>query len=92
MPVYPILVRATAPSAAVPARGVVCFSGFRNSELEKKLESMGFTVTATLTKKTTVLVIPDGEVNESTKVVKARESGIPVRSCADFLVEYKVQG
>ena len=47
-------------------------------------------IAATLTKKTTVLVIPDGDASESSKVVKARESGIPVRSQTDFLKEYNI--
>lgn len=90
LPAYPILQIMTVVTAPVAYKGTVCFSGFRNAALEKRLEALGFMIAATLTKKTTVLVIPDGDASESSKVVKARESGIPVRSQTEFLKEYNI--
>jgi NAD-dependent DNA ligase len=89
IPAYPIL-QTVVVAAPVAYKGTVCFSGFRNAALEKQLEALGFMIAATLTKKTTVLVIPDGDASESSKVVKARESGIPVRSQTEFLKEYNI--
>ena len=87
VPPYPIL---KTPVVKVAEKGIICFSGFRNAELEKRLEGLGFSIAPSLTKKTSVLVIPDGDVAESSKVVKARESGLPVRKLADFLREYNL--
>lgn len=91
VPPYPILVK-TSPAAlsATVYRGTVCFSGFRNAALEKRLEGLGFVVAISLTKKTTVLVVPDGDELDSSKVVKAREAGIPVKKLKEFLTEYKL--
>ena len=83
---YPIL----APPVAA-TKGAICFTGFRNAALEKRLEEMGFSITNTLSKKTTVLVIPDGDDVESSKVVKARESGIPIKKLGNFLREFNVK-
>jgi DNA ligase (NAD+) len=89
VPAYPILSTHSAP--ALPAyKGTICFSGFRNMTLEKRLEDLGFVISATVTKKTTGLVVPDGEIAESSKVTKARELGIAIRRQTDFLKEYNL--
>lgn len=92
-PAYPILAAATAtvdvPTAVL---GTVCFTGFRNAALEKRLEALGFVIAPSLTKKTTVLVIPDGDAAESSKMIKARENGTVIKKLSDFLKEYKLQG
>ena len=83
-PPYPIMsVGVTAKPVAT--KGAICFTGFRNAALEKRLEEMGYSIANTLSKKTTVLVIPDGDDVESSKVVKARESGVPIKKLAQFL-------
>jgi DNA ligase (NAD+) len=56
-------------------KGYVCFSGVRDKVLEGKCAANGWQIEDSLTKKTTVLVVPDGDVKESAKVKKARESG-----------------
>ena len=64
-------------AAAIPheTKGYVCFSGVRDKVLEGKCMSNGWQVEDSMTKKTTVLIVPDGDVKESAKVKKARESG-----------------
>ena len=53
----------------------VVFTNVRDKELEKKLESSGWQIEDSITKKTQVLVVPDGPLKESTKVKKAKDSG-----------------
>jgi NAD-dependent DNA ligase len=58
----------------VPLQGTVCFTGFRDKVLEAKCIELGWIVADTVNKKTTVLVVPDGEENgDSGKTKKARE-------------------
>lgn len=56
-------------------RGYVCFSGVRDKALEAICAQNGWILEDTLTKKTTVLVIPDTDSKESAKVKKAKDSG-----------------
>lgn len=56
---------------------VYCFSGFRDAILKKKLEDRGDTVTDTLTKSVTTLIVKD--INDtSSKVEKAKKYGIEI--------------
>ena len=91
VPAYPIL--ATAPSVALKpithAKGAICFTGFRDAALEKRLAAAGYEVTDTVTKKTTVLVIPDAG-SESGKVEKARKAQIPIKKVSEFVREYNI--
>lgn len=93
MPVtaMPVAMMATAAPAPGPTvqKGLVCFTGFRDVALEKKLIAAGYGIADTVTKKTTVLVIPDAG-SESGKVEKARAAGIPIRKLSEFLQEYKL--
>ena len=71
---------ATAATSPVEAKGVLCFTGFRNKEFEASCVQKGYTVSDTLTKKTTFLIVPDTDGYTSTKVEKAKSLGIPVVS------------
>ena len=91
VPTYPILA-ATLPvivKAITHAKGAICFTGFRDAALEKRLEAAGYEVTDSVTKKTTVLVIPDAG-SESGKVEKARKAQIPIKKVSEFLREYNI--
>ena len=62
-------------------RGVVCISGKLNSystkqEAQVELEELGFVVKSSITKDVTILVNESGR--ETTKTLKARESGITI--------------
>lgn len=55
----------------------VCFSGFRDSDLEDYLRSIGFEPSESLTKKTRFLVVPYRDFSSS-KTIKANKYGIPI--------------
>ncbi len=63
-----------APETPQQIKGYVCFSGVRDKVLEGKCAANGWQIEDGITKKTTILVVPDGDVKESAKVKKARES------------------
>ncbi len=72
---------------------VVCITGklndFKNRNLAKTyLESFGFTVTTSVTKKTDYLVDEEGRV--SSKSTKAESLGIPILTIKDILKENKL--
>ena len=72
---------------------VVCITGklndFKNRNLAKTyLESFGFTVTTSITKKTDYLV--DEEGRKSSKSTKADSLGIPILTIKDILKENKL--
>jgi DNA ligase (NAD+) len=77
---------AVATVTAVPtaSKGTLCFTGFRNKEFEAQCVQKGYTVVDTVTKKTNFLIIPDTEGYTSTKVDKAKASGITVVSFSNF--------
>ena len=55
-------------------------SGFRDSVLQEKLESMGVKISSGVSKNTNYLVVKDQEtINEGTgKVQKAQENGVKI--------------
>ena len=74
----------TAPAAPVPqSKGQVVFSGVRDKVFEAQLTATGWTVEDSVTKKTTVLVIADGEGPETGKVKKARAAGVEILSLTE---------
>ena len=91
---YPIL--GTAHGAAlVPAtapiteqKGAICLTGFRDKTLEERATAAGFTVASTVTGKTTMLLVPDGEVAETEKVKGARAKGIRIITRTAFTEQY----
>ena len=54
------------------------FSGVRDKAFEAQLVARGWTVEDSVTKKTTLLVVADGEQAETGKVKKARAAGIQI--------------
>lgn len=90
VPAYPILAPVVAPLVApVVFKGLICFTGFRDAGLERRLLEAGYEVTDTVTKKTTVLVIPDAG-SESSKVDKAQKAQIPIKKVSEFVREYNI--
>ena len=88
VPAYPILGPVTIVRP-VAFKGLICFTGFRDAALERRLAEAGYEVTDTVTKKTTVLVIPDAG-SESSKVDKAQKAQIPIKKVSEFVREYNI--
>jgi hypothetical protein len=78
-----VVAPSVAPPVAPPARGTVVFTGVRDKNLEARMTAAGWTMTDTLTKKTTVLVVAD-EAKESGKTKKAAEYGIRIMKISEF--------
>jgi DNA ligase (NAD+) len=55
----------------------ICFSGFRDDELEKKLTSYGASIVSCVSKNTSLLIVKDINENNS-KIIKAKELNIPI--------------
>ena len=85
-PAYPIQMDAPVPVAT--GGKIVCFTGFRDKELEKKMVAVGFTVASSMSKKVEILLIADDEEPKGAKVDAARASGIPVMRRSEFVNEY----
>lgn len=76
----------TAAPAIVPSKFVV-FTNVRDHQLEKDLPSKGWRVDNSVTKNTTVLVMPDptgGASKESGKVKKAQAAGVKIVPISEF--------
>jgi NAD-dependent DNA ligase len=71
-------VTSTAATAAAGPIMTIVFTGARDKELEAALAAAGHTVAATVSKKTTHVVFPDGPAPTSSKITKAQELGIPL--------------
>ena len=83
---YPL--KAAAIVITQPSK-TVCFSGFRDKELETRLKARGFEVAANVTRSLNILVIPDGDAGQSEKAKKAAAHGtIAVMSRSDFINKY----
>ncbi len=61
----------------------ICFSGIRDSELEKVIIAQGGLIASGVNKKTTHLVVKDPNGN-SNKINKAKDIGIPILSISQF--------
>ena len=75
----PISVVAPVTAPVLPAgvqKQFVCFTGFRSAEMETKLKAKGHEVSDSVTKKTTIVVVPNTTAiqSPSAKVKKAMES------------------
>ena len=82
---------AEAPAAAVAAVAAaapmtVVFTGARDKALEAELAAKGHTVAASITKKTTHVVYPDGPPPTSSKITAAQAAGIPTLPMTAFRV------
>ena len=67
---------------------VICFTGFRDAALEASASAKGHRLTDTVTGKTTLLVVPDGEHTATSKEKAAKEKGIRIVSKSAFLSQY----
>jgi len=72
-PVAPV----AAVAIAVTPKGEICLSGFRDADLKLQLESKGYIVSDTMTKKTTALFVADKN-KPTTKSVAAKKANIPI--------------
>lgn len=72
-----VLVNKKQPVRAADNQLVVCMTGFRDKELEKRLEEQGHRVVNGITKDCNVLVVAD-LASQSSKSRKAREKGIRI--------------
>jgi DNA ligase (NAD+) len=77
---------AAASGAGAPAKSV-CFTGFRDKDLEAAAAAAGYAIAPAITSKVTVLVVPDGAIRESEKVKAARAKGIKIQTRGEFEAE-----
>jgi len=73
---YPkMIVAAAAAAAPLVQKGTVCFTGVRSKELEIALTAAGWKSVSGVSSKLSVLIVPDGPIEETEKVRKVRELG-----------------
>jgi hypothetical protein len=83
---YPILV--TSVAKTVPSMRL-CFTGFRDKELERAAQQRGFEIATTVTQALGVLVTPDGDMSNSEKVKKAAKyDSVEILSRSEFVNKY----
>lgn len=72
--------------ASFPAPGgkLIVFTNCRDKTLEARLQAAGWEIQDAVTKKTTVVVVPDGNQRETGKVAKARALGIRIVSLSEM--------
>ena len=89
---YPIVgAAATIPSVDVNksvAPQIICMTGFRDKSLEERAIIEGHTFVGTVTGKTTILLVPDGDTHESEKMKSARAKGVRIMGRAAFVSQY----
>lgn len=81
------------PAAAKPTTasvaGILCFTGFREKDLETRATAAGFTIAATLSSKVTILVTPDPPKQAGAeKLAKARAAGTTILTRAEFVQKF----
>ena len=64
-------------------KGKICFTNVRNKEVEEKLELAGYEIVNSVTKDTTILVIPNGFTGSSSKIDKAKKYGTKILQIGD---------
>jgi len=67
----------------------IVISGFRNSELEKKLKDIGAKIGTSVNKYTFAVVVKDKD-DETGKVLDAKKLGVLVVSLDEFIMNYKM--
>lgn len=84
------LPKPVSPTPGQVQKQFVCFTGFRSADIQAKLEARGHEVTASCTKKTSLLIVPDEATLHSNteKLKKARESGVRVLTREQLIQEY----
>jgi NAD-dependent DNA ligase len=65
-------------------KGKICFTNVRDKEVEEKLELAGYEIVNSVTKDTTILVIPNGFTGSSSKIDKAKKYGIKILQIGDY--------
>ena len=87
---YPVLTATKAPVPALAAATrTVCFTGFRDKELEELLKQHNFEIVSGITLALNILVVPDGAATQSEKVKKALKYGtVEVIGRSDFVKKY----
>jgi len=65
-------------------------TGFRDEELQEFITKNGGKVVATLTKKTTALIVKDTDYKANTKTTQAEQKNIPIITREEFYETYKV--
>jgi DNA ligase (NAD+) len=79
---------AFAPGIVYPQpRGFVCMTGFRDAELQEKMEQKGFTFVNNVTKQTTHLLVKNTQ-DKSEKIKRAIELGVRILTREDAMEEY----
>jgi DNA ligase (NAD+) len=69
-------------------KGFVCFTGVRDKVLEGEMEKQGWTIEDSVNKKTTLLVVADGDTNMSSgKAKKAQQLGIRIGTLSEVKKE-----
>ena len=64
-------------------------TGFRDEELQEYITQNGGKIVATLTKKTTGLIVKDADYKENTKTAQAEQKNIPIITREEFYETYK---
>ena len=86
---FPAKKGAKAPAQVAQAKPeLICMTGFRDKTLEAEATRRGHSFAPNVTKKTTILLVPDGDVKESEKVKAAKAYGIPCLGRSQFEREY----
>ena len=83
---YPILSKPTAIATVIGE--TICMTGFRDKDIEVKASVRGHTFVPNITGKVSILLVPDGTVKESEKVIKARSKNIRILSRTEFIAQY----
>ena len=88
---YPIPAVAATPVAATPvAKGKICFTGFRNKDLEEAATKKGYEVVSTISSTVKILVIADGAAGSSSEKMKKARATITIEiiEYSEFIGKY----
>ena len=69
---------------------IIVFTNFRDNDVEKKLCNAGAEIGTSVTKKTTCLVVPDGNTSTTGKVAKALQYNVKIMENSAFRLTYRV--
>jgi DNA ligase (NAD+) len=69
---------------------VIVFTNFRDAAIQNKLVSLGAEIGESVTKKTTCLVVPNGNSSTTGKVSKANQYGVKILEVSNFVKEYRI--
>ena len=64
------------------------FSGFRSKDIETDIQNKGGSVSTSVSKKTTALIVSDKSDKNTSKFLKANECGVPIYTKEEFLLKY----